>query len=328
MGGSSQFNMTFPMLVGIIIAGILLADVMILVRWLFYQYHVNQEVALVEANGEVQEITDIFETKRPLPTPSFRTSWSLIDPFLGFQAALLFVSLLALIPQGIIMARLLKSGGISDITARLMSDPWMIASTIFILYAQNGLFVGVVAFYLKRYGTSLRGIGLRPPTLKEVGLGVGLGFSMLAVANGLESLQTYLLPHLLSAKTIAELSALTESFSAGSMFTKIHSPIAIVLFAIAGGLMAPIGEEVFFRGLLYNCLKRQFSIRIGIVGSGLCFALIHISPLAIPIIFLMGMFLALVYEKTKSLWVTILIHAINNSAIFFWLAIHPATAAK
>ncbi len=55
--------------------------------------------------------------------------------------------------------------------------------------------------------------------------------------------------------------------------------------------------------------------------SGLIFALIHFSPLGLIPIWLMGMLLAYVYERTQSLWVTILMHGINNGAIFvlLWL---------
>jgi hypothetical protein len=100
------------------------------------------------------------------------------------------------------------------------------------------------------------------------------------------------------------------------MFEKISSLQLKVLFALAGAVAAPIGEEIFFRGFLYNALKRRLSIPAAIVISGLVFAMAHFGPLAVIVIFPMGMVLAYVYERTRSLWVTIAMHATNNGLAF------------
>ena len=87
----------------------------------------------------------------------------------------------------------------------------------------------------------------------------------------------------------------------------------VLLFG--AGIAAPIGEEMFFRGFLYNCAKRRFGITAGAIISAAIFALVHLGPIAVFVIFFMGIFLALVYEKTGSLWVTMIIHATNNSLL-------------
>jgi len=61
------------------------------------------------------------------------------------------------------------------------------------------------------------------------------------------------------------------------------------------------------------------------VVSALAFALIHVSPLGVVLIFPMGVLLAYVYERTQSLWVPILMHAVNNGigVLLIWKATHP-----
>ena len=312
-------------ILGLAMAIILIADVAILVRWLTYQSQINNALSSGDPDSDSsEEMPEVAS----VPKKPFRTTWSLVDPFLGFQAALLIVLFLTLIPETIATTKLIAKYGIGDIETRILNDPSMMTVTIITLFAQNALFVGVVAFFLKRYGSSFRAIGIRKPTWQEIALGVSLGFGMLLISTVLENLMKSLMPHLFSPQTIADLNTMTEKFSAGDVFEKIGSPFAKTLFAIGGGVLAPIGEEVYFRGFIYNCLKHRFTVPLSIVLSGAIFAAIHISPLAIPVIFLMGMFLALVYEKTKSLWVTILMHAVNNSIIFIWAATHPAVAGK
>jgi membrane protease YdiL (CAAX protease family) len=86
-----------------------------------------------------------------------------------------------------------------------------------------------------------------------------------------------------------------------------------LLMGINTGVVAPIGEEVFFRGFVYTGLRRKYGVRNGILLSSLFFGLTHGIPWQIPYAFAAGVILAAVYEKTGSLYSPILIHIINNS---------------
>ena len=83
---------------------------------------------------------------------------------------------------------------------------------------------------------------------------------------------------------------------------------------LGAGLLAPVAEELFFRGFLYTALRQRLSIVAAITISSLVFAVGHIDALGVVAAsFIMGVFLALAYEYTRSLWVAIAIHALNNS---------------
>jgi uncharacterized protein len=89
--------------------------------------------------------------------------------------------------------------------------------------------------------------------------------------------------------------------------------VGFILTLFVAAVIAPISEEIFFRGFLYGGLRR----RIGVVGamlvSTLFFTGLHLSfDLFIPI-FLLGLFLAWLYEYTGSLYPGILLHAENNA---------------
>jgi membrane protease YdiL (CAAX protease family) len=195
------------------------------------------------------------------------------------------------------------------------SAPGILVQTVVVIIG-NVVFVAVTAFCIRRYGTSLAGIGLGRPGPRVLATGFGIGLALVAGAAAVEFSTRYALEHLLPAPAYLALVKFDSAVTAGGMFGKIPALHLKILFALAGAIAAPIGEEIFFRGLLYNSLKRRLGVPSGIVISGLIFALIHFGPLAILVIFPMGMVLAYVYEKTGSLWVTICMHATNNGLAF------------
>ena len=88
----------------------------------------------------------------------------------------------------------------------------------------------------------------------------------------------------------------------------------LALALLLGAVVAPLAEEVFFRGFVYPGLRRQWGVVWGIVISSALFAVVHAIPGVVPAIFAMGLILAALYELTGSLWPSIALHAIINAA--------------
>jgi membrane protease YdiL (CAAX protease family) len=92
----------------------------------------------------------------------------------------------------------------------------------------------------------------------------------------------------------------------------------LITFLLAGILIGPIAEEIFFRGILYGFFRR-WGIPFAVILSTLLFVLPH-SPSsgpAIPITQLIGGILfAVSYEIEKNLLAPITIHSLGNLAIF------------
>ena len=98
------------------------------------------------------------------------------------------------------------------------------------------------------------------------------------------------------------------------------------LVLIAAGLGAPIAEECLFRGLVYGALRRT---PLGIAGAAAATALTwaflhaHYSVYGIAAITLIGIYLALVRERTGTLLTPIVCHGAYNSLIVLILAFAP-----
>lgn len=87
----------------------------------------------------------------------------------------------------------------------------------------------------------------------------------------------------------------------------------LVAMAIAAIVIAPIAEELIFRGYLYPVVKRFTDQWFAAAFTGLFFGVIHFNLMAFPMLALMGVVLAVLYEKTGSLWVVIGCHAAFNA---------------
>lgn len=79
--------------------------------------------------------------------------------------------------------------------------------------------------------------------------------------------------------------------------------------------LAPLVEEVLFRGLLFRWLGERFGLVPGVGGSALAFALLHGIPGLIPGILVLGALLALVYHRAGSIWAPILVHGTYNALV-------------
>lgn len=92
------------------------------------------------------------------------------------------------------------------------------------------------------------------------------------------------------------------------------SMLALWIAAVSSSTLAPISEELVFRGWLLNALSRRIQAWPAILLSSLAFAAIHPS-LSLVTTFVFGVVAAIVYNKTQNIWVSILIHALNNLLI-------------
>ena len=85
-----------------------------------------------------------------------------------------------------------------------------------------------------------------------------------------------------------------------------------VLVVVAVVILAPIAEEVFFRGVVFNAWLRERGRRWAFIGSAALFAVIHVSLVAVVPIFLLGLALAWIYTRTGNLLAPMAMHATVN----------------
>jgi membrane protease YdiL (CAAX protease family) len=99
--------------------------------------------------------------------------------------------------------------------------------------------------------------------------------------------------------------------------------VGLWLSFIAAVIIAPIVEEIYFRGLILPVLMRRFGAFFGILTTSILFALMHFQPNVVLYTFVLAILLAIVRLRLKSVIPSMLLHAINNfiafSIIVGWL---------
>jgi len=102
-----------------------------------------------------------------------------------------------------------------------------------------------------------------------------------------------------------------------------HSgPTAYVIDLVTSAAIAPFAEEVLFRGLIFGGLAQRMPVAIAAAISALLFALAHGLNVVAPI-FVLGLGLAWVYYRTRSLWAAMLTHSIVNAVSLTLLFVLP-----
>ncbi|SHH54721.1 CPBP family intramembrane glutamic endopeptidase [Tepidibacter thalassicus] len=106
------------------------------------------------------------------------------------------------------------------------------------------------------------------------------------------------------------MSTIFESYKKVSkiLLTGVSSP----LNALCILLILPAFEEILFRGLIFNELKKNINITASIIIQSLIFAICHGNIVQGIYTFLMGIILALIYNFTNSIYAPILLHITYN----------------
>ncbi len=97
---------------------------------------------------------------------------------------------------------------------------------------------------------------------------------------------------------------------------------------IATCLLAPVLEEMLFRGIILRSFLHQYSRWIAIVGSAALFGAAHLNIYQFAVGLGAGLLLGWLYERTQSLWPCILLHGAYNSGVtvIYFLLDKPAAS--
>ena len=172
------------------------------------------------------------------------------------------------------------------------------------------LFAGGVLLMARRRRISIVGLGFRRPD-RWGPLGIAV-------------VGTYatLLGYGLAIQALEELGVNTDWLEGGNEIPissdESAFPLAtlLVLFGIAVVAVAPIAEEIFFRGFIFRALDGVWAGWAAIVVSGAAFGIFHLNLAVLVPFSLIGMLFAWAFRVSGSIWITIIAHFIINSVSF------------
>jgi membrane protease YdiL (CAAX protease family) len=182
----------------------------------------------------------------------------------------------------------------------------------------QGAALGWIYFFLRQHGMGWGeafGFSGAGPELKRAlklgGLGLLVAFpATFALGKMVELL-------------LLRLGQVPELQLAVKMLQESPSGGQLVVYGFGAVVLAPVAEEMLFRGILYPTLKQSGYPRLAWWASSLLFASTHMNLLAfVPLTFL-ALVLAWLYERTANLLTPIVTHVLFNAVNFTLLVIQP-----
>ena len=218
------------------------------------------------------------ETQPPVTTtPDYSVPWKSIDNWIG-------VALLALIDVVIFVimrgqerrAELAQSAGVV-----LLELAYLLP--VILIFAWRGIHWRHLRF--TKFDWSTLGIGC--------GLLIG-SYVIIIVHNALLLL----------------LGVETQGENIMKLFAELDSPF---WFFIVGAIFAPLVEEIFFRGFLFQGFRERYGWVAGMIVSAAIFAAAHLDLVVLIPTFILGCLLAYLYHRSNSIWPGMILHFLVNS---------------
>jgi membrane protease YdiL (CAAX protease family) len=177
---------------------------------------------------------------------------------------------------------------------------------IFMVLGEGAIPLGTWLFSVRKYRCRWEALGFRKFDVKKglllalivtaIGVGISIGYEALLQELGWGTSSDIYLP-----------------FNANG--------IGIAFFAIIAAVVAPLAEETFFRGFLLQGIGKRLKFAWAAIISAAIFSLAHFSPSGLVPIFILGLMLAWLYNKTKSIWPCIVVHCAYNSIALIFMII-------
>ena len=181
----------------------------------------------------------------------------------------------------------------------------------FLLFLANFVCLGGTTYLLgiRRGKISWRGLGIRPLRWRWQWLLIGVGLAILLLPG---RAVLGLLVQMLVEGNLDSLQARSDVIMGGALE---FSWIGFFSMLIGAGLLVPISEELYFRGLLHTWFwGKTERVWMRVLASGTIFALAHADSISVVAAsFVIGLVNAVAYERTRSLFIPIVIHLTTNS---------------
>jgi len=159
---------------------------------------------------------------------------------------------------------------------------------------------------VRRGKVSWAGLGFIPPSIKAewIFVAVLISLVLIPVRAFLGAAAEWVV-----SGSLDSLQMRSDVLFAGAEPTLVNFLVSLLIIAV----LVPISEELYFRGLLYRWFRLRFRLWPAVLLSSLLFGLAHYDSLAVVISsFVLGVVNALAMERTKSIWVPIVMHAVTN----------------
>ena len=169
------------------------------------------------------------------------------------------------------------------------------------IIGQGFMLVPLVWFLISRQEPVLKRLRLNPISSPTAGLTVLFSLGLIILSDELDRIIQIFIP---APDYIIDLNGLLRP----------ETITGFILLFIAVTIIAPLGEELLFRGFLQQVLEKHWKdVTRAILTTALFFALIHMNPYWFAQIYILGVMLGFLSWKTGSVLPSLILHGLNNT---------------
>lgn len=224
----------------------------------------------------------------------------------GWLLACALVAVLSIILQVAASAAMVffyvffHNGSATQAELTMQAGEWLLDNTISILFAYQvaALFVFGIWYYAA-YGRKKRAYDVEEPGTGQIAIIVVMGVLLQIAVSGILSIISYISPDVM-----ADYQNMLEDAGIGEVS---------VFVMLATVILAPIGEELLCRGIIFR-LAKHVSTRFWVANviQALAFGVIHANLVQGIYAFAFGLILGYLYGKYEHIWVCMLLHGVIN----------------
>jgi len=227
-----------------------------------------------EQSGQSENQQNILPVEQV--TSAYSVPWKPIDNWIG-------VLLLALIDGGLLVISLLGQKGQLAQSGLLVIIQLAYLLPVVIVFAYRGIPWKAIGFGKFNWGALAVGCGLL-----ILSYGIILLHNLILTAFGIE----------------------TQGSEISQLFGLLKNPF---WFFLVGAVFAPLVEEIFFRGFLFQGLRARYGWVSGMLINSAIFAIAHLDPVSLIPTFILGSLLAYLYHRSNSVWPGVILHMAVNT---------------
>jgi len=182
----------------------------------------------------------------------------------------------------------------------------------------HGVALGLIGVFVRKHRVTWKeAFGFLNQWKLSIGLGCLGCIVFYFIGQGLQDFSIWLLEKIFHEEP-AQQAAVKALGTADSWSQQIFMLVTMVL-------LAPVVEEILFRGILYPLIKQAGFPKIAVFGVSLLFAAVHFTPAIFLPLFVLAMLLTWLYEFTDNLLAPITAHSLFNAmgfALYYWQKYH------
>ena len=179
------------------------------------------------------------------------------------------------------------------------------------IVGQSFMLIPLISFLISKKEPLIKRLRINPVSSETIKLTTMFSIGLIILSDEFDRLIQVFIP---SPNYIVDLNNLLQP----------EGVFGYILLIIAIAIIAPIGEELLFRGFLQQFLEQHWKdITRAILITSLFFSIIHMNPYWFIQIYILGIMLGFLSWKTNSIFPPLILHALNNGTALLFSFLEP-----